>query len=202
MLIHWVQNHPALSIVLGTLMIGLGGLVATLGWESRSAYAARRAMLEVLSAEVHVNERLLNHSVFTEENPELLRVVRVIPAFSDSALRGAIASGAFTRDKDKELLDAILAMENSITYFRQLTEVYHGILIRTSGFADKAQRDSEFEKLWLGLREAASLAQLRRNLESLRRVIDAIEPKVVARPGWLEPEQDELPQAVPDGDQN
>lgn len=94
-------------------------------------------MLEVLYAEVQVNEALLGHTVFTERRPEKLIVVRVIPSFHDSALRAGISSGAFSHQKDQELLDAIVALENSIIYFRQFTEVYHGLLLKASSFPPK-----------------------------------------------------------------
>jgi hypothetical protein len=198
MLVDWFQNHPMFSIVLGAALIGIGGLIGTLGWEGRSASTARRAILEVLAAEVQVNEALLSHSVFTETDPEKLQVIRVIPSFHDSALRAAISSGAFSRKTDQDLLDSIAALENSIIYFRQLTEVYHGLLIKTSSFPNMEHRNREFRKLWLGLREAASLAQLRDNIQTLQNVIGRIEPGVVVRPGWLKLREESVPQGSPD----
>ena len=155
-------------------------------------------MLEVLAAEVQVNEALLSHSVFTETDPEKLQVIRVIPSFHDSALRAAISSGAFSHKSDQDLLDSIAALENSIIYFRQLTEVYHGLLIKTSSFPNIQQRNREFRKLWLGLREAKSLAQVRENIQTLLNVIARIEPQIIVRPGWLNPREESVPQASPD----
>ncbi len=199
MFIDWVHNHPSFSISIGTLMIAMGGLIATLGWEGRSGYTARRAMLEVLSAEIQINAALLGHSVFKETNPERLKVVRVIPAFNDSALRAAMSSGSFTGKGDQNLLDAVVALDNSIIYFRQFTEVYHGLLIKASNFTNEEQRNREFSKLWLGLREAASLAQVKSNIATLQKILKNIEPEIKARPSWLVKDEATLPQANTDG---
>lgn len=188
-IIDWVQDHFAISIGIGTAMIAIGGLLATLGWEGRSASTARRAVLEVVATELQANEALLSHAVFTETDPEKLKVVRVIPAFNDSALRAAISSGVLTHRSDPELLDAVAALENSIIYFRQFTEVYHGFLLRTASFSNEDQREKEFRKLWLGLRDAAALAAVERNIQTLRAVIDDIEPEIVPRSGWITPEE-------------
>ncbi len=196
MFVDWFHSHPIVSIALGAATIAIGGWIATLGWEGRSANAARRTMLEILYAEVQVNEALLGHSVFTEERPEKLIVVRVIPSFHDSALRAAISSGAFSHQKDQELLDAIVALENAIIYFRQFTEVYHGLLLKVSNFPSKQAREKQFRKLWLGLREAASLAQIRANIQSLKILLENIEPRIEARPRWLVPDEESVPQAT------
>lgn len=194
--VDWFHSHPTISITFGAATIAIGGWIATLGWEGRSAHAARRTMLEILYAEVQVNEALLGHSVFTEERPEKLIVVRVIPSFHDSALRAAISSGAFSHQKDQELLDGIVALENSIIYFRQFTEVYHGLLLKASNFPSQEAREKELRKLWLGLREAASLAQIRANIQSLKILLESIEPMIEARPSWLVPEEESIPQAT------
>jgi len=93
---------PNFYIILGTLLIAVGGLVATHGWNARTDVIKKNAMLRSIAAEYLVYEAVILDKKITEKNEEELSKFVVYPRFQTIALESAISSGLFLEKEDKE----------------------------------------------------------------------------------------------------
>jgi hypothetical protein len=121
-----------LLIAIGTLLIALGGLVATYGWDMRSSMDTRRmlneraetdraqrraALIRALGAECLVNTHLLETPPIDEQDPELVTKYVPYPRMHTTALTSAIASGAFASAWDREIFTSIVQIQEHLNEF-------------------------------------------------------------------------------------
>jgi hypothetical protein len=97
-----------LQVVIGTLLITGGGILATMGWNSRSSATQRMGMIRAVSAEFMMNINIFNDPKFTTSDESELAKYVVFPRMQTSALRGVIASGLFVEQKDRVLLTRVM----------------------------------------------------------------------------------------------
>lgn len=93
---------PNVYIVLGTLLIAGGGLLATYGWNSRSDMDKRNAIIKAVANEYLIYEAVILDKKIAETNEEELSKFVVYPRFHTTALESIVSSGLFMED-DKEL---------------------------------------------------------------------------------------------------
>jgi len=104
-------------IVGGTLLIAIGGLLATFGWNSHADDARRHGLVEQIAAELTVNLNVASDPKFVENDPEELKEYVVYPRFQIVALDAAIASGLFLENADRELLTRISGVSELLRDF-------------------------------------------------------------------------------------
>jgi hypothetical protein len=95
-----------LLILLGTILIGLGGLLATYGWDLRSSAdtrymleqqrlsqvrAAREALLYSMAAELTINGQLLTSEAFQEKDLEKTGKYEPLPRLQPTAMAAGLA---------------------------------------------------------------------------------------------------------------
>ena len=110
---------PNLMIFGGTLLIAIGGILATKGWHERSVIAHRNGMIRSLAAEWVVNAAVFFDPKFTDTNDANLAKYAVFPRMQTTAITGAIASGLFTGEKDRALLTHITNLSEVLADFNR-----------------------------------------------------------------------------------
>jgi hypothetical protein len=127
-----LMRRSLFYIVLGTALIGAGGLILTHGWNLRSSVQNREALIEArsqerehqrtvilrtLAAEYLTNTTALSNSVFDETDEELLRAYVIYPRLQSNGLTAALASGLFTHEEDRELFTRIVNLAAIVDSF-------------------------------------------------------------------------------------
>lgn len=79
----------------GTILIAIGGLIATLGWNGYADDKRKRGLIEQVAAELTVNVNVALDPKFQEEDPAKLGDYVIFPRFQTMAVDAAIASGLF-----------------------------------------------------------------------------------------------------------
>lgn len=86
---------PNILIALGTLLVAAGGIIATYGWNARSAAREKSEMIKAVAAEWMMNVGVVNDKSICElDDAELANFV-IFPRTRKVALEGAVAGGYF-----------------------------------------------------------------------------------------------------------
>ncbi len=113
---------PTFLILLGTVLIAVGGVVATYGWNLRSSLRTSRmleesrareletkrgAMVRTAMAELLMNVKVISNPIFHEEDESKLSEFVVLPRFHTEALAAMMASGLFLEERDRALFTRV-----------------------------------------------------------------------------------------------
>ena len=113
------MNIPNWYIICGTVLITIGGLVATHGWNARSDMLRKASILKAASAEYLTYEAIILDSKFVETNEELLSQFTVFPRFHTIALESAISSGLFLDKNDREVFTRAVNLHELLHEFNK-----------------------------------------------------------------------------------
>ena len=122
---------PNILIALGALLIAVGGVMATHGWNARTEVAQREGLVRAVAAELLVNLEIVSDSKFTEKDQDKLEKFVVFPRMQTVALESAIASGLFLLESDRLLLTRLTGLRQILMDFNQrlsITETQMGNL--------------------------------------------------------------------------
>jgi len=110
---------PSLFVITGTVLIAIGGLLATYGWNAHAEATRRSAMIQSVAAEWMVNNSVISDEKFlaTDKN-ELARFV-MFPRTRTIALEVAITSGLFLEQQDRELFTQACRLHEQLLAFNQ-----------------------------------------------------------------------------------
>lgn len=108
---------PNTLIGIGTLLIALGGFVATHGWNAKANAGIRDGLIRGAAAELLVNQAIVSDQKFAEQDDARLAEFVVFPRLQSVALEGAIASGAFLEKTDRVLLTRMTGLREIIHEF-------------------------------------------------------------------------------------
>lgn len=113
------MNWPNFLVVLGTLMIAGGGFIATYGWNAKTEYAQRERLIKAITAELVINLSAIRDRKFAETDKSKLAEFVIFPRMKTVTLEGAIASGLFRREKDREFLTRVSRVHELLISFNQ-----------------------------------------------------------------------------------
>ena len=108
---------PNIMIVVGALLIGIGGIIATSGWNKRTVVHQRDGIIRSVAAEMMMNMSIIEDSKFTETDDKKLSKYKVFPKMQTAALAGALASGLFTGEKDRVFLSRAASLNENLLEF-------------------------------------------------------------------------------------
>ena len=145
---------PNVYIVLGALLITVGGLLATYGWNARSDLTKKNAILKAVAAEYLVYEAVILDKKITETNEEELSKFVVYPRFQTIALESVISSGLFL-EEDREFYTRVVGLHELLkelnTRFtfteREMRSNAQSIKVMRVGVRDGKTRKSVLLKL-------------------------------------------------------
>jgi hypothetical protein len=122
--------HPGWVISVASVLIAIGGAIATFGWneissketrlsldESRRAdtESKRRALTRAVAAEFLTNLVIINDKAYTETNEEELSKLAIYPRFQTTVLSAFLASGLFVGEEDRLLFTMITELHSRMT---------------------------------------------------------------------------------------
>ena len=110
---------PNILILLGTLLIAIGAIVATYGWNARTEAAQRSGMIKAVAAEWMMNVQVLNDKSISEPDDAQLSKWVLFPRTRTIALEGAIASGLFLDERDREFFTRASHLHELLIGFNQ-----------------------------------------------------------------------------------
>ncbi len=114
---------PNYYIILGTLFIAVGGLMATHGWNMRSDFIKKNSMIKAVAAEYLVYEAVIHDKKFTETDEKKLSKFVIYPRFQTTVLESVIASGLFSGKEDKELFTRAVNLHELIQEINKRLEI-------------------------------------------------------------------------------
>lgn len=120
---------PNFYILIGTLLIAFGGLVATHGWNARSDMIKKNGMLKAIAAEYLVYEAVILDQKFTEKNEVELTKFVVYPRFQTIVLESAISSGLFLEKEDKEFYTRAVNLYEILHEFNKRISISEGTML-------------------------------------------------------------------------
>jgi hypothetical protein len=112
-----------LQVVIGALLITGGGILATMGWNSRSTAMQRNGVIRAVSAELLMNIAIFKDVKFTERDESELAEYVIFPRMQTSALAGVIASGMFVENKDRVFLTRAMNLLEILQDFNKRLDV-------------------------------------------------------------------------------
>lgn len=169
--------NPSFLIVVGSILIGLGGFLATYGWDLRSSEDTRRALeqraandlavrrqtiLRTLAAEYVSNEAVLKAPAFVERDDNQLSKFAIFPRLQTTAITTAIASGLFAAPADNELFTALFE-------FQHIAGDFNNRLQTTENAALQNRESILYTRT--KLRDGKTLSSVRAHLQRLGRVL-------------------------------
>ena len=92
---------PNLQIIIGTVLIAVGGILATYGWTARTEASQKSAMIKAVAAELLINLALIDDPKIAETDEKKLSKSVFFPRMQTSTLKGALASGLFLTKRDR-----------------------------------------------------------------------------------------------------
>lgn len=110
--------YPNLYIAAGTIMIAVGGLLATFGWNLRSSEARKDALVHAMASEVMLNLGVVADKKLTADGGDFI----MFPRVHHVALDGALGSGLFTSKNDKQLLSRATELREVLVSLNQRLE--------------------------------------------------------------------------------
>ncbi len=108
---------PNTLIVVGTLLIAGGGIIATHGWNERTNALQRKGLIQAVAAELMVNIQVVSDPKFTETDAARLQEYVVFPRTQTIALEAAIASGQFLAPQDRLLFTRLVNLAELLAEF-------------------------------------------------------------------------------------
>ena len=111
------MSAPAIQILLGTLLLAGGGLLATYGWNAKFEADKKSAIVRSVAAELLGNTAVLKNPDFAETDDEKLSQFVVFPRVNIAVLEGAISSGLFLKDEDRLLFTRVVNIRELLTQF-------------------------------------------------------------------------------------
>lgn len=83
-------------VLLGAVLVAVGGVLATLGWDKLSLRSRFEAVVSGVAREWEINDVLVRKDpLFASEDPNVLGSFRLYPRFHSSAVDSALGSGLF-----------------------------------------------------------------------------------------------------------
>lgn len=110
---------PNFLIVVGTLLIAVGGIIATYGWNAKTEAAQKAAIIRAVAAEYMINVAVINDQKFIETDEKKLCTFAMFPRVQSAALEGAVASGLFLEEKDRLFLTRAANLHELLLGFNQ-----------------------------------------------------------------------------------
>jgi hypothetical protein len=110
---------PNLLILVGTLLIAVGGIVATYGWNAKTEAAQKAGMIRAVAAELTMNLSIINDQAIVEPDDKKLSAFVMFPRMLTTALEGAISSGLFLQEKDRLFLTRAANLHELLLGFNQ-----------------------------------------------------------------------------------
>lgn len=178
MLTRLVAN-PSFLILAGTILIGLGGLLATYGWDLKSSEDTRRALeqsaandlavrrltiLRTLGAEFVINSATLRSPVFVERDDSQLSKFVVFPRLQTTAVATAMASGLFAAPADNDIFTALFSFQQSAGDFNTRLQTTENLTLQNREIILHTRTK---------LRDGKTLSSARAALQRLGRVLAA-----------------------------
>jgi len=119
---------PNSMIILGTLLIAIGGIIATSGWNKRTVVHQRNGIIRSVAAELLMNVNIWKNSKFVETDNEKLKEYVVFPRMQTAVLAGALASGLFTEEKDRLFLTRAADLNERLLSFNERLSITENIM--------------------------------------------------------------------------
>jgi hypothetical protein len=110
-----VFTSPNSLIIIGTLLIAVGGMVATYGWNQQSEQAKRVALIRAVAAETMANASVIQSPEVSEHGDKFV----VLPRTRTIAIDAAIASGLFNTESDRPFFTRASRMSNYLHAFNR-----------------------------------------------------------------------------------
>lgn len=110
---------PNVMITIGTLFIAIGGFLATHGWSARTEAVQKDGLIRAVAAELMLNIQIVSDQKFIEDNKLKLEEFVIFLRAQTVALEGAIASGIFLSEVDRELLTRFTNLRELLSEFNQ-----------------------------------------------------------------------------------
>ena len=76
------MGAPIFWIIFGTVLIAVGGVLATYGWNAKTEEAQKSAMVRSVAAELLVNIAVVKDPMFTETDEKKLSLFVMFPRVS------------------------------------------------------------------------------------------------------------------------
>ncbi len=111
------MSLPTIQILLGTLLLAGGGLLATYGWNAKFEADRKSAMVRSVGAELLVNSAVVRDPMFTETDDKKLSLFVMFPRVSIAVLEGAISSGLFLKEDDRPFFTRAANLRELLTQF-------------------------------------------------------------------------------------
>ena len=111
------MSTPNLLIVIGTILIAAGGLLATYGWNARSQEAQKSGLVRGVAAELLMNLSVISDPKFTETDEEKLSQFVIFPRLQITALEAAVSSGLFLNEQDRLYLTRVVNLRELLNDF-------------------------------------------------------------------------------------
>jgi len=129
-------NHPWVAITIGTVFVGIGGWIATWGWNQSSEFANRENLIKAVVQEWRINDQMVKEAISLARkwnNRDESENFTYRP-FKTSRINALISSGSFG-EKYKSLLNAAqnyeVAVGDMTAYLRIAGRTNPGIYIKT-----------------------------------------------------------------------
>lgn len=165
-------------IILGTLFIAGGGLMATYGWNLRSSKEIqasleqsrihelelrRLGIIKTVLLEIGGNISIIQLKVFTETDEKKLSKYAVYPRLWTEALSSVIESTLFLEDKSRKLFDGVLKLLSTLTDFNNTLELGNSMTQKASPIKIAYYRK--------GIRDGVLMQSVRMGLKELSKTI-------------------------------
>jgi hypothetical protein len=163
-------------IIIGAVLIGIGGVTTTLGWNYLSTKSKIVDILRAVRHEIEINETYLKDPLFVSNDESLLASRRLYPRFKSSSLTVLLTSGQFnaSRKTDRGLLRATADYESSVLDINARLDVSDNLVIL------KAKPDVVLEHRKL-VRESSALKGMISQQNALKEFIAENYPSVKAK---------------------
>lgn len=143
-------NHPWLAITIGTVIVGVGGWIATWGWNQSSELARRENLIAAVVKEWRINDQMMKESISLARrwsNRGEKENFSHRP-FKTSRINALISSGSFG-EKHESLLSAVqnyeIAIGDMTGYLRIAGRFNPGIYIKVDLIHDPPKEMPENE---------------------------------------------------------
>ena len=137
-------NHPWLAITIGTIFVGVGGWIATWGWNQSSELANRENLIEAVVKEWRINDHMMNEAISLAHrwNKREEKDNFSYRPFKTSRLNALISSGSFG-EKYEALMNAAqkyeIAVGDMMAYLRIAGRFNPGIYIKVDLIHDSSE---------------------------------------------------------------
>ena len=108
------MSMPTLLILFGTVLIAVGGILATYGWNARTEEVQKSAMVRSVAAELLMNISVINDPKFTETDENKLSQFVIFPRMQITALESAISSGFFLSERDRLFMTRVVGLHERL----------------------------------------------------------------------------------------